>query len=255
MLAKIGYQLSSITPHLNTIENINHSFYKLAEIGYRYVQLQGVPSEIPAHEIAKALNNSGLQCIATQEDYPFGFGDNPEKAIERAISCGAQYLCCALIPIDVKTLEDIRWFSDKLINIIEKTEEAKLIFSFHPIAPDFRDIEGKMVFEHLMEMLPNTVQLTFCVNAAFAAGVDPFSIINKYSGNMDLVHFKDDTVLPDVGKHLMPLGQGTHDWVPILQACNLANVRYVFAEQERWLKDAFQCAKESYDYLVHIGMR
>ncbi len=254
MLAKMGFQLSSITPYLDTPERLRHSFHRLAEIGYRDVQLQGVPMEIQDDYIAKSLADAGLNCVATQEDYPFGFGANPERAIARAVRCGARYLCCALIPREADTPQKLQQFSEKLSRIVEKVQAAGLIFTFHPISPDFRDMDGQPVFERLMESLPYDIQLTFCVNSAFSAGVDPMSIFTKYAGRMDLVHFKDDAPMPDGGKHLMPLGQGTHDWAPILQACNRTDVKYIFAEQERWLKDAFDCAKDSFEYLTRLGL-
>jgi sugar phosphate isomerase/epimerase len=254
MSVKLGFQLSSVTPYLDTPERLRCSFRRLAEIGYRDVQLQGVPTEMQDDLIAEALADAGLNCVATQEDYPFGFGVNPERAIARAVRCGARYLCCALIPREVDTPEKLQRFADKLGDIEGKVRAAGLIFTFHPIAPDLRDMDGQPVFERLMALLPGDVQLTFCVNAAFGAGNDPMPILAKYAGRVDLVHFKDDALMPDGGRHLMPLGQGTHDWALILQACNQAGAKYAFAEQERWLKDAFDCAKDSFEYLVCLGM-
>ena len=254
MSVSMGFQLSSVAPYLDTTERVLKSFLKLAEIGYRDVQLQGVPSEIPDDVTAGALKTAGLNCIATQEDYPFGFGDNPERAIARAVRCGAQYLCCALIPREVDTVDKLQQFAGKLSVIAKKVQAAGLIFTFHPITPDYRDMDGQPVYERLMAMLPADTQLTFCVNAAYSAGIDPISVFEKYAGRMDLVHFKDDAPLPDGSKHLMPLGQGIHDWAPILQACNQAGVKHVFAEQERWLKDAFDSAKDSFDYLKTLGL-
>lgn len=252
MSVKLGFQLSSVTPYLDAPERLHESFRRLAEIGYHYVQLQGVTPEIQDNLIAEALKDTGLNCVATQEDYPFGFGSNPERAIARAVRCGAKYLSCALIPREVDTQLKLQQFSERLSEIVDKVKAAGLIFSFHPIAPDFRDMEGQPVFERLMDLLPENVQLTFCVNATFSAETDPMPIFTKYAGRMDLVHFKDDALIPDVGRHLMPLGQGIHDWTPILQACNQAGVKYVFAEQERWLKDAFDCAKDSFEYLSRL---
>ena len=57
MSAKMGFQLSSITPYLDTPESIRHSFHKLAEIGYRDVQLQGVPVKIHDDYIRDAMRN------------------------------------------------------------------------------------------------------------------------------------------------------------------------------------------------------
>lgn len=87
---------------------------------------------------------------------------------------------------------------------------------------------------------------------AHSAGVDPAEMFERFEGKMDLVHFKDTATQPDGGEHMMPLGQGSHDWSPILNAAAEAGAKYVFGEQERWLKDAFECAAESYAYLTSI---
>lgn len=255
MPIKMAFQLSSVAPYLDTPEHLRQTFYKLAGIGYRYVQLQGASVDIENTILAKALIEAGLSCVATQEDYPFGFGANPERAIERAVCCGAKYLCCACIPREVTTKDELKKFSENLNAIIEKVKTAGLVFTFHPITPDFRKMDGVPVYARLMEMLPKDVQLTFCVNAAFGAGIyDPMPIFKKYAGRMDLVHFKDDAPMPDGSSHLMPLGQGIHDWRPVLSACKQARVKYIFAEQERWLKNAFDCAQDSYNYLVSLGL-
>lgn len=254
MSIKMGYQLSSITPYLDTNEKIIRSFDAIAGIGYRYVQLQGVSYDIQDQVIVKALKDAGLECVATQEDYPLGFGENPDRAILRAVLCGAKYLCCALIPQNVTSFKDLKEFSEKLFIIAEKVKKAGLIFTFHPISTDFNDMQGLRVYEQLLGLLPDDVQLTFCVNAAFAADADLYYVLAKYKGRIDLVHFKDDQIINNEIRQLMPLGQGTHDWRPILSACKHSEVKYIFAEQERWLKDAFDCAKDSFDYLVNLGL-
>ena len=71
----IGYQLSSVTPYLQDVNSMREAFQKIAAIGYRDVQLQGASLDIPDEEIARALKKNGLNCVATQEDYPFGFGE------------------------------------------------------------------------------------------------------------------------------------------------------------------------------------
>ena len=254
MSVKMGFQLSSVTPYLDTPERLRNTFLRLAEIGYRDVQLQGIPIVIQDDIIVKALAEAKLNCVATQEDYPFGFGENPEKGIARAVNCGAKYLCCAIIPRDVDSVAKLEQFAGKLSDIAVKVQTAGLIFSFHPIGPDYRDLEGQPIYERLLEMLPEDTQLTFCVNSAFSVGIEPALVFEKYTGRMDLVHFKDDAPTAEGGRHLMPLGQGSHDWKPILDECKKANVKYAFAEQESWLKDAFDCAKDSFDYLKNLGL-
>lgn len=245
----IGYQLSSVAPYLQDINSMREAFQKIAALGYKDVQLQGASLNIPDEDIARALKDAGLNCIATQEDYPFGFGDDPERYIKRAVVCGAKYLTFALIPREVDTLEKLEEFAGKIRAIYEKVKAAGLIFAFHPITPDFRMLGGVPVYERLMDLLPNDMQLTFCVYSAFGTEVTAAEVLEKFKGRVDLVHFKDGVPGPDGKAQLMPLGQGAHDWQPVFDLCKAAGVNYIFGEQERWQKDAFDCAADTYAYL------
>lgn len=60
----------------------------------------------------------------------------------------------------------------------------------------------------------------------------------------------DDATL----KHppLTPLGEGSHNWQPIAAACESSGVKWVFAEQEQWDRDAFECSTVSFCYLNKV---
>lgn len=251
-MVKLGFQMSSLTPYLSTVGDMRTTFARVAELGFRDVQLQGIPSEIPDEEIVRALKDSGLNCVATQEDYPLGFGANPERYIARAAACGSQYLTFALIPKEVDTPEKLERFGEKAAQIGEKVKRAGMIFAYHPIGPDFREMEGVPVYRRLLSLLPPETQLTFCVYASFGSSSPYPDVLRDFAGRVDLVHFKDGVKLPGGETQLMPLGEGEHDWKPVVEACHAAGVKWVFAEQERWNRDAFDCMAASYRYLRGI---
>lgn len=246
---KLGFQLSSLTPYLRTAEDLRKTCWKIAEMGYTDIQLQGVPIYLPDQEIALALKDAGLRCVATQEDFPLGFGDDPQRYIQRAAICGSQYLTCALIPQEADSPAKLARFAERLAEIGEQAKRAGLIFAFHPIGSDYRLMDGIPVYQRLMGLLPQEVQLTFCVYATFGSGIDYRQVLRDYAGRVDLAHFKDSLPKPGGKDQLMPLGEGSHDWQPIAAACEAAGVKWVFAEQERWDRDAFDCAASSFRYL------
>lgn len=253
-MAKLGFQLSSVTPYLETEEQLRETFKHLHEQGWDTVQLQGVPNSIDDSVIAEALRENHLTCIATQEDYPFGFGDDPQRGIDRAVAVGAKYLAVALIPFDTDTVEKLEAFALKMREINEMAKRAGITLCFHPIGMDYRLMDGVPVYERLMNLLPEDVQLTFCVSACFDK-VPYEEVLEKFGSRMDLVHFKDSIILPDGTEQLMPLGEGAHDFAPIYAACEAAGAKYIFAEQERWNRDAFDCTAASFAYLQQLGLR
>ena len=252
-MPKFGLQLSSISPYLDTIEHIDQSFQRLAEMGYRYVQLQGIPLDIPDQQIAQALRNNGLTCVAAQEDYPFGFGAAPERYIERTVTCEADYLTFSMIPPQINTYDKLKRFAASIVKIQERVHEAGLVLTFHPAEIDFRPIGKIPAFDRLLGLLPEEIQLTLCLHSAF--GKVPYTqILEKYADRVDLVHFKDSITRADGATQLMPLGEGEHNWQPILNACLNAGVSCIFAEQENWDRDAFACAEQSLAYLRSLKL-
>lgn len=249
---EFGYQLSSVAPYLTTEAQIRDSLRKIAEIGYRTVQLQGVPDAVDDNVIQSALSDAALDCVALQVDYPDGFGEDPERAVRRALACGCRYLTVAVIPWDVDSVEKLNAFAVRLNHIYEIVKKAGLIFAFHPIGPDFRLMDGVPVYERLMRQMPADMQLTFCVHSVLGSTVTYEEVLERYKGRVDLVHFKDSVVLDNGGTQLVPLGEGQLDWKPVARACEAAGVKWIFAEQERWARDAFDCAKASFAYLISL---
>lgn len=253
---KFGYQLSSITPYLDTKEHLRDSLQKIADIGYKYVQLQGVPADMDDGIIASALREAGLVCVGTQEDYILSFGDDPKRYIDRAKAVGAKYLAFALLPFELDTAKELSEFvREKTTPIARMAEAEGLVFSFHPISYDYRALDGVPAYEIVMENLPESVHLTFCVSACFETPVTPEDVFAHFGGKIEMVHFKD-YVLDTEGKQVLTtLGQGLHDWVPYVQLCRDHGIEYIFGEQERWQKDAFESAKDTFDYLQSLELQ
>ena len=249
---KIGFQLSSITPYLQDENNLRVALGKTAAIGYKTIQLQSVSYSIEDEVIADTLRQNELECVALQQDYPFCVP--AERVIERAVACGCKYFTFALWPVKIDSLADLERIAEEFAKINEKAQEADLILSFHPIGPDFAPLGGVPRYERLLAMLPENVQLTLCAASCAGTGITPCEVLEKFAGRVDLVHFKDWVRLPDGKRKLVPLGEGSAQWRPITDACQTVGVQYIFAEQERWDRDPFDCAAASFRHLALLGL-
>lgn len=108
--------------------------------------------------------------------------------------------------------------------------------------------------EILMENTPNTFQLGLDMYHLIKVGLDPEKWLHRYQGRIEFVHFKDYCINADGREELVPVGQGLIDWKPVVRACKETGVKWIFAEQERWQKDAFLCMAESLDFLREMGV-
>ncbi len=249
---EFGYQLSSAAPYLQTEREIQTAFSRLSEIGYKNVQLQGASYDIEDNFIRRALEDNGFSCQAFQEDFPVNQGIDVRRAVSRAKACGCRYFSFAKWPGFLTSAEEIKAYAKKITPVIECAKAEGLTMSFHPIGPDFRLVDGAPVYERLLECLPPEVQLTFCVGSSYRSGIPPYAILKKFSGRVDIVHFKEQIMQRDGSMLMKPLGEGKTDWRFLSTVCKETGVRYVYAEQEQCDRDMFDCAAVSYRTLVSV---
>ena len=65
----VGAQVSSLRPYLQTPQELRASLQKLADMGYRTVQMQWWNPEFEPELVAAAVRDAGLTCVSTQDLY------------------------------------------------------------------------------------------------------------------------------------------------------------------------------------------
>ncbi|MGI6176767.1 MAG: sugar phosphate isomerase/epimerase family protein [Christensenellales bacterium] len=249
----LGYQASSLKAYLSTPDDLLSTFRRLSDIGYKHLQLQWIDPLVPLEYTAEALRETGLNCIATQD----GFNDvrsNLDYYIRMNKLWGSKSLCISTIPREQMTREGIQDFAAEMKRMSQVLGENGIALTFHPVALNFGPISGVSAVDIAMDLFPQEIGLTLCIFHAVKSGLDPIALLEKYRGRVEICHFKDSAVFPDGKEHLVPIGQGKIDWLPIFDACSRTGVKWGLAEQESWQKDAFVCAKESFNYISSHGI-
>lgn len=252
-MTNIGFQVSSLKPHLTTSEGVLNSFRRLYDIGYRDLQLQWISPDVPDEFVAEALQDTHLTCISVQDKYP-AVQDSFDRFIRQNILWNSKYMCVSGIPNQQLSLDGLKQYSAELCRIADIYREKGITLTFHPVSSDYAAIEGVPAVIRLMDSLPEDIQLTLDIYHTIKTGHNPVELMERYKGRVDMVHFKDSVLLPDGRDILMPIGQGRINWPDIFQTCHATGVKWGFAEQESWQKDAFECARESYEYISSHGI-
>jgi len=248
----LGFQASSLRPYLTTEDEVQHTFHKLHNMGYRFVQLQWIDPAVPLASTAEALRETGLKCIATQEDFTV-VRNNLDYYVTMNRLWESDSLCVSTIPHELMTPEGIEEFCDAMGQMARTLGEHGIALTFHPLWFNYEYVNGIRAIDIVMEQLPE-VGLTLCVYHAVRAGEDPVALLERYQGRVNICHFKDSALSTEGKEYLVPLGQGRIDWLPIFEACHRTGVIWGLVEQENWQKDAFDCAKDSLDYLTNSGI-
>ncbi|MCL2815212.1 MAG: sugar phosphate isomerase/epimerase [Oscillospiraceae bacterium] len=248
-MTNIGIQISSVKKYLQTTADVLDSFKKCSKIGYKYIQIQWISASVPNEAIRDALLESGLECVGTQESYKEVF-PNIEKYIKMNQMWGGKYICSSATGMEntFSSVDECLNAAEQFNKMAERIKGEGLIFAFHPHNSHIVEIDGRTSLDIIMENTSDDVQLNLDMYHIKTSGNDPVEWLGKSAGRADMTHFKDYKA--EGSKTILcPVGQGVIEWTDIFKACGKTGVKYCFAEQEEWGKDAFECLEESYQYI------
>lgn len=250
-MTRIGYQISSLRPRLTTAEEVREALENLSAMGYKTLQVQWIHPSVPDEAVAEALREKGMVCLGVQDRYP-AVREGWDRMVGQNRLWGGTDLCISGIPAEDMTPSGLERYAKELTGMAERLAGEGMTLSFHPVWADYAPVEGASALDRLLELVPR-MGLTLCVYHAVKAGRDPVELLEQYQGRIGVVHCKDYRP-GEEGDALTPTGQGVVDWPPILAACQRTGVACALAEQERWEKDPFLCARESLEYLKAQGL-
>ncbi len=251
---KIGAQFYTIRDFCKTPEALDESMKKVADIGYRHIQLSGVCA-YEADWMARRLKAYGLKADITHFDYGRIIHD-PEGTIRFHDTMDCPYIGIGSNPRGVNP-EGLARMAEEARPAMGKIAAAGHKFMYHNHHFEFARYEGKTFLDLLCETFPPEIcGVTLDTYWAQAGGADPAQWLRKLAGRVDCVHFKDMVFSPaDNAVRMATVGSGNMNYGEILKACDDAGVRYGFVEQDNcYGEDPFLCLKKSYDWLRAQGL-
>lgn len=253
----IGAQFYTIRDYCTTIEDFDASCKKIADIGYKIVQISGTP--LKACKMRKVLDKYGLKCVLTHRGYN-DFVNNIDDVINYNKELGSDI--CGLGMLPVECLENKDTLDDFISNInkcCEKIKEEKMYFAFHNHATEFAKVGGKIIMDRLeKETDPEVFNFIVDVYWLQVAGKNPSDYIKRLGKRAMAIHFKD--VCIDIKERTVSkmayVGEGNLDWDGIIEACEIAGSRFALVEQdENWIQnDPFLALSNSYEFLKTKGL-
>ena len=251
---KIGAQFYTIRDYCKTLADLDESMKKVADIGYKHIQLSGVCA-YEADWMAERLKAYGLQADITHFDYNRIIKDTDNTiAFHDTMDC--KYIGIGSNPRGINP-EGLDVMANELKPILGKIVESGLKFMYHNHHMEFARFGGKTFIDLLCETFtPEECGVTLDTYWVQAGGGDPAWWLRELKGRVDCVHFKDMVFSPeDKGVRMAAIGEGNMNYPEILKACDDADVLYGFVEQDNcYGEDPFLCLKRSYDYLTAQGL-
>lgn len=270
----IGIQLYTVRDAV--AKDLPGTLRKLADIGYREVELAGIPA-ISAPDLRKILSDCGLTAPsmhASMVDLQSGLNER----IDYATTLGTRYLVCsfpwtadsrfrdspgkAVVSLASGiTLDDWKWNAEQLNKIGAVAAKSGLSCGYHNHNMEFRSYDGVVAYDELLRLTdPALVTMEMDLAWVYTAGVDPVKYLKKHGDRISLLHVKEvrkdlRTMVDRVQAQTTEVGSGKTDWKHVFKAMEPARIRHYFVEQENFDRAPLEAAKISFDYLRGLAKK
>lgn len=255
MSIRIGAQLYTVRDACQTLEDFSETLARVADIGYKTVQVSGCCPYEPQW-LKEQLDKNGLTCDLTHFELEDIIQD-PDKMVADHNVYGCKHIGIGYMPTEYRgDVQKVAAFCD-LFDAASKQISAlgsKLMYHNHWFEYDDRG-DGKNYMEMIADRFPKS-DLGFTLDTYWVkfAEYDLLTEIRRLSGRLPCVHLKDMEILADGTKRYCPVGSGILDFEKILEGFAAAGTEVAFVEQDECFgQDPFVCLKKSYDYLTSIG--
>jgi sugar phosphate isomerase/epimerase len=233
-------------------QDFDGTLAKVAEMGYRNVQVSGMPADKTPRQIQDALEKHGLNGFAPHLPVET-FMNDFDKVVEACNAYGTKHAVLPYISEDYYK-DGWRMFAEFLIPLGKKCRENGLQLSYHNHSFEFGDEGGRPGYDVLIESTdPDLVHFEVDTYWVDHGGGNPAEYIRRLKGRVPMVHAKDR---PKEGKDypFEEVGAGTLDWDDILAASKEAGAEFITVELDKSPRNPLESIKASREFLKSKGL-
>jgi sugar phosphate isomerase/epimerase len=248
---QISVNLYTLRERLKTPVDFTAGIAKLADIGFKSVQLSGVPADLMSEaDFVRVCGDHGITITATHEPADKLLAD-PQWSIDRLGRLGVTQTAYPY-PAGVDFADEAavaRWLA-RLEKVNGRMRAAGITLSYHNHHIEFVKVGGRTVMERIFTETtlagePDTywVQL---------GGGSPLAWVKRFAdaGRLPLVHLKDVRIAPNRDTQFAELGAGVLEFEPIITAAEAGGCQSFIIEQDTtYGRDEFEAVAESFRYL------
>ena len=230
---KFGTQIYTFREYCRTPKLFSKTMFKIAEMGFKYVQLSdGLGEEVTKEMLLEESQKNGLTVGLTHWDDD-QIINNTEEVIEFHDRLGCDGIGIGGMPREFRNRDGYLKFIDKYGKAIEKIGKAGKHFCYHNHWFEFERFDGKWGIDILLDNAPDGFALTCDTAWVARAGVDVAKFITERADKIYATHLKDMTIINDE-VNLSEMLTGNMNFDPIMKAIAKSGIEWNFLEQD-WI--------------------
>lgn len=248
---EIGAQFFTVREFTKTPEALAETLKKVADIGYRHVQISGTCKYDPAW-LKGELDKNGLVCDVTHIDRERLIGETAQVVEDHKI------LDCPNIGIgyygwDDRADHNVENFWNNYLRVAKDIKAGGKYFMYHNHDQEFKKLDGKVIMEHLMERFaPDEMGFIMDTYWVQVGGGDPARWLEKLAGRIPVIHLKDC----GYAKRMEVIGEGNINFDRVFEKAEAGGTKVMFVEQDDCNgENPFDCLRRSYENLRAYGFR
>lgn len=246
---EVGAQFYTIRDFCKTPEDLVQSMQRIADIGYKNIQLSGVCDFEPEF-MREQLDKTGLKCVLTHNDKK-KIMEQTQKLLSDHRIFGCKNIGLGWHGFDEEKGQTVEQFVAELSEAAKKIHAAGAYFMYHNHDHEFKKVNGKIILQQLAEAFP-AEELGFVLDTFWvqAGGGDPAYWLERLSGRVPCIHLKDYAY----GRKMAVIGEGNINFDRVFEKAEPAGVQYMLVEQDDcYGEDPFECLRRSYNNLHSLG--
>lgn len=251
---QIGAQLYTLRDFCQNELDFGRTMEKVAQIGYKNVQLSAL-GPIDPKRIKAICDANGLKIVLTHNNEQ-KFLNGIDALIEEHQIYGCKYVGLGGMPPRYRNENFMAYFGEDFGKAAQKLKDNGMVFMYHNHAFEFTKMkDGRPLMDHLFDMIPaDMMGVTADTYWLQYAGVDVRAWMKQHADRLYCIHLKD--LIPvDFEVHMAAVGEGNINFAGILDEVSKNGVtEYALVEQDRcYEKSPFACMKSSFDHLTKLG--
>lgn len=247
MTAPIALQLYTVREAL--AEDFAGVMKKVADIGYVGVELIFELPGTTIPEAAQLFKELGLAVPSAHVPLPVGKDKN--KVLDYMAAFGSQRIVSGKGPDNFATSDLIKQTCDQFNEAQAMAAENGMTVGYHNHWWEFEQIEGRYVYQVMLEHLDPAIFLQVDTYWVQTAGLDPARIVKDLGPRVPLLHIKDGPAVKRVPQ--VAVGEGVMDFPSIVQAAE-GTVEWLIVELDHCATDMLEAVEKSYQYFVGEGL-
>jgi sugar phosphate isomerase/epimerase len=241
----LGLQLYTIRDAMAL--DVPGSLKKVADLGYKYLELAGYSQSkfygYEPVEFKKLVEDMGMIILSSHTEVEAAgiTLDNAHIMAEDHAKLGVKYCVQPwVVPEARTTIASYQKMVAEWNKVGEMMKEHGIQFAYHNHNFEFDTVEGKIPFfdVFMVELDKELVTMELDLFWTTKAGQNPVDLFKRYPGRFQLFHMKDmftneaPFYTTDGVVDFAPVGAGVMNFKEILDAREIAGVKYLIVEQD-----------------------